>query len=59
MALDSFLMDPVIKELMEQDIPDEDLDDTFVETFPDFAPYCWAGPSYSSWARTLGFGADA
>jgi hypothetical protein len=57
MALDKFIMDSVIKEFIQEDIPEDELDSTFVESYPDFAPFCWAGPSYSDFAKTIGFGA--
>ena len=49
MALDKFVVDTVIRELMEEDIPETELNDTFVQTFPEFASYCWAGPYYSAY----------
>ena len=55
-SLDSFFMDDDIKNIMEQDIAEEELNNKFVLNYPSFANRVYAGNNYSDWARTLGFG---
>ena len=55
-SLDTFLMDDDIKNVMEQDIDEEELNKEFVSKYPEFAKRIYAGNNYSDWARTLGFG---
>ena len=55
-SLDTFLMDDDIKNIMEQDIDEEELNKEFVSKYPEFAKRIYAGNNYSDWARTLGFG---
>lgn len=53
--LDSFFMDKDIKDFMKQDLPENELDEHFVETYPEFAKQCWSGNHLSDFAKGLGF----
>jgi len=54
--LDKFFKDEQIKEFLIHEVPDDDLNNTFVTQYPDFAVKCWAGPHKSEWARaSLGY----
>ncbi len=53
--LDKFFMDDQIKEFLIQAIDAKDLDESFVNTYPEFAKLCWSGKYVSDFARTLGF----
>jgi len=54
-SLDEYFMDADIKTLMQEDMEEGILNNTFFGTFTDFARKCWKYPFVSPWAMSLGF----
>jgi len=55
-ALDEYFLDDTIKQMMEEDIPTENLDSEFATSFPEFARKCWRFNHISDWGlRMLGY----
>jgi hypothetical protein len=53
--LDMYLQDEKIKQLILEDIPEEELNNSFKDKYPKFASSLWRGPNVSDWAKTLRF----
>ena len=56
-SLDQFFMDRDIETVMKEDIPEQQLNPTFHQAFPEFATKCFGLEPYGDFARSLGFGA--
>ena len=54
-ALDEFFLDHDINAFLREDVESTELNEDFVENYPDFAAKCWSTMEPSKWARSLGF----
>ena len=54
-ALDTFLQDRDVEEIVTDAFNEEVLDDCFYDTFTELAKLMWSGPPYPDFARKLGF----